>query len=206
MTPAFLQIQHINHDETAVESSLDHVLKNRPKYQQTPSRRPVTKTFATATTSTTTEAVAMTMPDNTKATRVRVRRPGKKRTTTTTTESALDANNELPLDENYPRVTSQQLVAVTETGQQTLYEDDFDPSQYVPSRQPYEETTGENVSEEPRAWRERINLRGRKFARAEFVSREIRRRSFVRSNFLLPAHVGFDAQFAARASSLRTLS
>lgn len=82
--------------------------------------------------------------------RGRVRRPGKKRTTTTT-ESTLDANNELPLDENYPRITSQQLVAVTETGgQQTVYEDNFDPSQYVPTQnrpaQFYEETTGDNVS------------------------------------------------------------
>ncbi|XP_014486430.1 PREDICTED: uncharacterized protein LOC106750537 [Dinoponera quadriceps] len=161
--PPLSEIQHIiSNDEAAVESSPAHVLKNRPKYQQTPSRRPATKTFVTTTTSTTTEAVpvATTIPDDTvyttkpkarpeelRTTRVRgrVRRPGKKRITTTT-ESVIEANNELPLDENYPRIPSQQLVTVTETGQQTLYEDDFDPSQYVPNRpvQLYEETTGEN--------------------------------------------------------------
>ncbi|XP_032691204.1 uncharacterized protein LOC116853938 [Odontomachus brunneus] len=165
--PPLSEIQHIiSNDETAVESSPTHVLKNRPKYQQIPNRRPATKTFATTTTSTTTEAIPIetTMLDNTeytvkpkarledsKTTRVRgrIRRPSKKRTTTTTTESTLEANNELPLDENYPRITSQQLATVTETGQQTFFEEDFEiPSQYVPSQnrpvQLYEETTSEN--------------------------------------------------------------
>ncbi|XP_058790283.1 mucin-2 [Phymastichus coffea] len=35
--------------------------------------------------------------------RTRSRRPGSRRRTTTTTESSVDANNELPIDENYPR-------------------------------------------------------------------------------------------------------
>jgi len=63
----------------------------------------------------------------------RIRRPGKKRVTTTT-ESGLDANNELPLDENYPRITPQQL-PVTANGQQPLYDDNFDVApQFVPNQ------------------------------------------------------------------------
>ncbi|XP_024870385.1 uncharacterized protein LOC112453710 [Temnothorax curvispinosus] len=148
--PALSEIQHIfSNDETAVESSPAHILKNRPKYQ-TSSRRPTTKLFTTTTTSTSTETVpvATTMPDDavytTKSktrlddpkstrTRGRVRRPGKKRTTTTT-ESGLEANNELPLDENYPRITPQQL-PVTASGQQPLYDDNFDVApQFVPNQ------------------------------------------------------------------------
>ncbi|XP_011699950.1 PREDICTED: mucin-12-like [Wasmannia auropunctata] len=143
------QIQHIlSNDETVVESSPSQILKNRSKYHQTLNRRPTTKIFATSTTSTTTEIVpvATTMPDDTvytakpkpdepKSTRIRtrLRRPGKKRITTTT-ESGLDAHNELPLDENYPRITSQQL-PVTASGQQPLYDDNFDVApQFVPNQ------------------------------------------------------------------------
>lgn len=147
--PALSEIQHIlPNDETEEESSPTHVSKNRPKYQ-TSNRRPTTKIFTT-TTSTTTETVpvATTMPDDavytvkpktrsdeSKLTRVRgrVRRPGKKRITTTT-ESGLEANNELPLDENYPRITPQQL-PVTASGQQPLYDDNFDVTpQFVPNQ------------------------------------------------------------------------
>jgi len=138
------------------------ILKNRPKYQQAPNRRPIAKTF---TTTSTTESVLVTrtMPDDVaytvkakgkpeepKLTRVRsrIRRPGKKRTTTTT-ESVLEANNELPLDENYPRVIPQQL-PTTATGQQPIYEDNFDiTSQLVPNQNrpvPFLEESGENVS------------------------------------------------------------
>nr|XP_012230096.1 PREDICTED: uncharacterized protein LOC105676629 [Linepithema humile] len=166
--PALSEIQHIiPNDETAVESSPAHILKNRPKYQQTPTRRPTTKTFTTTTTSTTTETVpvATTIPDNrayttrqktrpdeTKTTRAqgRIRRPAKKRTTSTT-ESGLEANNELPLDENYPRITPQQL-PVTAAGQQPLYDDNFDVTpQFALNRnrpaQFYEES-GENYPQE----------------------------------------------------------
>lgn len=146
-----------------MESSPTHILKNRPKYQ-TSNRRPTTKLFTT-TTSTTTETVPVattmpddamytaksrTRPDESKSTRVRgrIRRPTKKRTTTTT-ESGLEANNELPLDENYPRITPQQL-PVTASGQQPLYDDNFDVvPQFVPNQnrptQFYEENS-ENVS------------------------------------------------------------
>lgn len=166
------QIQHIiPNDETAVESSPAHILKNRPKYQQTATRRPTTtKIFAptpTAGTATETIPVATTMPDNsvyttrsksrpdeTKTTtrpRGRIRRPttAKKRTTSTT-ESGLEANNELPLDENYPRITPQQL-SVTVAGQQPLYDDNFDVTPQFEAlnrnrpAQFYEES-GENVS------------------------------------------------------------
>jgi hypothetical protein len=92
-----------------------------------------------------------TRPDETKTTRARgrVRRPTKKRTTTSTTESGLEANNELPLDENYPRITPQQL-PVTAAAQQPLYDDNFDVApQFALNRnrpaQFYEES-GENVS------------------------------------------------------------
>ncbi|XP_018301316.1 mucin-5AC isoform X1 [Mycetomoellerius zeteki] len=147
--PPLSEIQHfLSNDETAVESSPSHVLKNRPKYQ-TSNRRPTTKIFATTTTSTSTETVPVattipddvyttkskTRPDEPKSTRPRgrIRRPGKKRITTTT-ESGLEANNELPLDENYPRIPSQQL-PVTASGQQPLYEDNFDVApQFMPNQ------------------------------------------------------------------------
>ncbi|XP_020291490.1 uncharacterized protein LOC109858538 [Pseudomyrmex gracilis] len=167
--PNLSEIQHIiPNDETAVESSPTHILKNRPKYQQIPIRRPTTtKVFATTTTSTTTtEAVpvATTIPDDatvyaTKTTvrtdeqkrlRGRTRRPAKKRVTTTTTESGLDANNELPLDENYPRLTSQQLAV---TGQPPLYDDsNFEVAPQVAPNQnrqsQFYEENGENYPQE----------------------------------------------------------
>ncbi|KAL6263296.1 hypothetical protein P5V15_006094 [Pogonomyrmex californicus] len=161
--PALSEIQHIlPSDETAVESSPSHILKNRPKYQTSNRRPSTTKVFATTTTSTTTEVVPVatimpdddaaftvkpkTRPEESKSTRVRgrVRRPGKKRVTTTT-ESGLEANNELPLDENYPRITPQQL-PVMAAGQQPVYDDNFDVTpQFVPSQnrpaQLYEENS-----------------------------------------------------------------
>lgn len=147
-----------------MESSPTQILKNRPKYHQTSNRRPTTKLFTTTTSTTETVPVATTMPDDAvytvksrtrpdepKSTRVRgrIRRPAKK-LTTTTTESGLEANNELPLDENYPRITPQQLPA-TASGQQPLYDDNFDVvPQFVPNQnrptQFYEENS-ENVSE-----------------------------------------------------------
>lgn len=153
-----LQIQHIiSNDETAVESSPAHILKTRPKYNQIPTRQPTTKIF---TTTTDTVPVATATPDNTvytvkpktrsdepKQTRIRgrIRRPGKKRTMTNT-ESGLEANNELPLEENYPRITQQQLPV---TRQQPLYDDNFDVPQFVPNQnrptQFYEENS-ENVN------------------------------------------------------------
>lgn len=152
-----MQIQHIiSNDEAAVESSPTHIVKNRPKYNQISTRHPTTKIF---TTTTETVPVATVLPDNTvytvrpktkpdelKQTRIRgrIRRPGKKRTMTST-ESGLEANNELPLDENYPRITSQQLPV---TRQQPLYDDNFDMSQFVQNQnrqtQFYEENS-ENV-------------------------------------------------------------
>lgn len=152
-----------------MESSPTHILKNRPKYQQIPARRPTTKVFATTTTSTTTtEAVpvATVIPDTTayaaKTTSIRTdeqkrargrprTRLAKKRVTTTTTESGLDANNELPLDENYPRITSQQQQQLAVTGQPPLYDDNFEivAPQVAPNQnrqsQFYEEN-GENVN------------------------------------------------------------
>lgn len=160
-----LQIQHIiSHDESAVESSPNYILKNRSKYQQASNRRPITKTTTMSTTTESVPAVATAMPDDIgmytvkpkiksdepKSTRIRgrIRRPGKKRTTTTT-ESVLEASNELPLDENYPRIMPQQL-PVTATGQQTIYEDSFDvTSQFVPNQNrpaSFLEESGENVS------------------------------------------------------------
>ncbi|KOC63161.1 hypothetical protein WH47_02670, partial [Habropoda laboriosa] len=141
-------------DETAVEPSppQTQLLKNRQKYQATPNRRlslkPTTLPPSTTTTpeptTTTTERipVATVLPEDTiytvkpksrpdepkQPTRVRsrIRRPGRKRvSTTTSTESALEAHNELPLDENYPRVRPQ---PVTTEQQQTLYDDNYDSS------------------------------------------------------------------------------
>ncbi|KAL0120565.1 hypothetical protein PUN28_008338 [Cardiocondyla obscurior] len=158
--PALSEIQHVfSNEEATVDSSPSQILKNRSKYQ-TSNRRPATKISTTMST-TETIPVATTMPDDavysvksntrpdeSKSTRIRgrVRRPGKKRITTTT-ESGLDANNELPLDENYPRITSPQL-PVTASGQ--LYDDNFDVApQFVPNQnrpaQFYEENS-ENYS------------------------------------------------------------
>lgn len=149
------QIQHIiSNDETAVESSPAHILKNRPKYNQISTRHPTTKIFTT-TTETVPVTTAMpnnivytvkpkTKPDEPKQTRIRgrIRRPVKKRPNT---ES--EASNELPVDENYPRITPQQLPM---TRQQPLYDDNFDVPQFnVPNQnrptQFYEENS-ENVS------------------------------------------------------------
>ncbi|KZC04884.1 hypothetical protein WN55_09683, partial [Dufourea novaeangliae] len=98
-------------------------------------------------------------PDETKQTtriRTRVRRPGKKRvstTTTTTTESILESHNELPLDENYPRIRSQAGTTTTEHHQAGLYEDNYDgTSQFNhgrnPNGQPFYETSSENYPSE----------------------------------------------------------
>ncbi|XP_072759802.1 uncharacterized protein [Anoplolepis gracilipes] len=155
--PALSEIQHIiSNDETAVESSPSHVLKNRPKYNnQIPTRHPTTKIFTTTTEtipvatvlpeSTVYTVKPKTKPDESKQTRIRgrIRRPGKKRT-----ESGLEANNELPLDENYPRITPEQLPV---TRQQSLYDDNFDVPQFVPNQnrptQFYEENS-ENYPQE----------------------------------------------------------
>ncbi|XP_050452241.1 uncharacterized protein LOC126851943 [Cataglyphis hispanica] len=156
--PALSEIQHIiSNDETAVESSPTHVLKTRPKYNQIPTRQPTTKIF---TTTTDTVPVATATPDNTvytvkpktrpdepKQTRIRgrIRRPGKKRTMTNT-ESSLEANNELPLDENYPRITQQQLPV---TRQQPLYDDNFDVPQFVPNQNRPTQFYEENSENDP---------------------------------------------------------
>ncbi|KAG7189853.1 hypothetical protein KM043_017505 [Ampulex compressa] len=161
-------------DETAVEAnpSQTQVVKNRQKYHQVPNRRlstklttlpPATTTIEQPTTMTTTEEVPVatsksedtvytvrpkTRPEEPKVTRIRgrIRRPGKKRvtTTTSTTESVLEAHNELPLDENYPRIT-QPLPTVI---QQPLYEENFEgSSQFAPVRdrpEQYYDATSEN--------------------------------------------------------------
>ncbi|XP_017753139.1 PREDICTED: serine-rich adhesin for platelets-like [Eufriesea mexicana] len=146
--PEVPQQSLLPNDETAVESNppQTQLLKNRQKYQPTPSRRlppkPTTLPPPTTTpeTITTTERipVATVLPDDaiytaksksrtdeTKQTRVRsrVRRPGRKRVTTTSTESVLEAHNELPLDENYPPIRPQ---PVTTEQQQSLYDDNYD--------------------------------------------------------------------------------
>ncbi|XP_031826524.2 uncharacterized protein LOC116424366 [Nomia melanderi] len=164
-------------DETAVESSppQTQLLKTRQKYQPTPNRRlPGKPTTLPATTTPVTEVattteripVATVLPDDAiyttrpksrtddvKQTRIRgrVRRPGKKRvSTTTTTESVLESHNELPLDENYPRVRPQ---PTTTEQQANLYEDSFDgTSQFAqnhnPTAQQYYETSSENYPSE----------------------------------------------------------
>lgn len=154
-------------DSTPLQSQLP---KSRPKYQSAPNRRlpgkpttlPPPTTTPLETTTTERIPVATVLPDDAVYTvrskpraedakqtrsRGRVRRPGKKRvTTTTTTESVLEAHNELPLDENYPRVRPQ----VT-TEHQNLYEDNYDAGgQFSPSRNPpghqFYEASSENVS------------------------------------------------------------
>ncbi|XP_026672341.1 uncharacterized protein LOC108628426 isoform X1 [Ceratina calcarata] len=133
-------------DETAVESSVSQtqLLKNRQKYQPAPNRRLPSRLPATAPeTTTTTERipVATVYPDDSvyvkpktqtdsKQTRIRsrVRRPSRKRVSTSTTESAVDAHNELPLDENYPRIRPQQTTEQQQQlqQQQALYEDNYE--------------------------------------------------------------------------------
>lgn len=145
-------------------SSPTQVLNDRSRYHQSTNRHSITKAFATTTT---TEAIPVATafpnktvytvkprtrpeesPSTTRGTRGRIRRPGKKRTTTTT-ESALEANNELPLDENYPRLTAQRLQHPV-TRQQSYYDDNFGVSQRYHSNQNqpshFYEENGENVS------------------------------------------------------------
>ncbi|XP_043288676.1 mucin-5AC [Venturia canescens] len=99
-------------DETAADSVPNHaqVSRNRPKYQS-PNRRPankvVTSTSLTSENSPYTERprTRIEEPKNNRI-RVRGRKPGRRRTTTTTTtttEYILEENNDLPLEENYPR-------------------------------------------------------------------------------------------------------
>ncbi|XP_076385491.1 uncharacterized protein LOC100879070 [Megachile rotundata] len=162
-------------DETAVESSppQTQLLKTRQKYQQAPNRRLPIKatTLPPATTTeaiTTTERipVATVLPDDSIYTvkpksrtdepkqgrvRSRVRRPGRKRVSTSTTESVREAHNELPLDENYPRIRPQSTT--TEQPQQAnLYDDNYDGAQYSSSRnqdnQQFYETSSENYPAE----------------------------------------------------------
>ncbi|XP_076764069.1 uncharacterized protein LOC143431318 [Xylocopa sonorina] len=160
-------------DETAVESSppQTHLLTNRQKYQPTPNRRlpPKPTTLPPPTTTleiiTTTEKVpvATVLPEDAlyigqskpraedakpARTRGRIRRPGRKRvSTTTTTETVLEAHNELPLDENYPRI---QPVATEQ--QQAPYEDNYDPGfaggDRNPSEHQFYETSSENYPPE----------------------------------------------------------
>ncbi|XP_033328473.2 uncharacterized protein LOC117221544 isoform X2 [Megalopta genalis] len=155
------------------------LLKTRQKYQSAPNRRlpgrPTTLPPPTTTTTTTpihevattTERIPVatvlpeesvyaakpkTRPDDTRQTRVRgrARRPGKKRvSTTSTTESLLESHNELPLDENYPRVRTQ---STTTEHQATLYEDNYDGApQFPQNREPgqqFYETSSENYPSE----------------------------------------------------------
>ena len=99
-------------DETAEDSSPDltQVARNRPKYQS-PSRRTTGKVTASTTLASVTSPYTersrtrIEEPKNNKI-RVRGRKPGRRRTTTTTTtttEYVLEENNDLPLEENYPR-------------------------------------------------------------------------------------------------------
>ncbi|CAK9797621.1 hypothetical protein ANTQUA_LOCUS1262 [Anthophora quadrimaculata] len=176
--PEVPQQSLLPNDETAVESSppQTQLLKNRQKYQPAPNRRlslkPTTLPPPTTTTpepTTTTERIPVatvlpedtiytvkpkSRPDETKQTRIRgrIRRPGRKRvSTTTSTESVLEAHNELPLDENYPRVRPQ---PVTTEQQQTLYDDNYDngggfsPTARNPSENQFYETSSENYPAE----------------------------------------------------------
>ncbi|XP_076679043.1 uncharacterized protein LOC143374640 isoform X2 [Andrena cerasifolii] len=178
--PQFAQVSQqslLPIDETTVEPSPPPTAlpKNRPKYQPTPIRRlpgkpttlPPPTTTTIETTGTTERIPATTVPpddaihaarpkprpDETKQTRARgrVRRPGKKRvTTTSTTETALEAHNELPLDENYPRIRPQQT---TTEHQQTLHGDNYDEAgQLPPARDPpgqqIHDTSSENYPSE----------------------------------------------------------
>lgn len=98
---------------TAESSQSQQILKNRAKYLSA-TRRPSTSTRVT-TTPRSDDAAYTARPrsrtDAVKPTKARgrLRRPGARRRVTTTTEAALEANNELPLDENYPRTQPGQI-------------------------------------------------------------------------------------------------
>ncbi|XP_076649217.1 uncharacterized protein LOC143356988 [Halictus rubicundus] len=164
-------------DETAVESSppQTQLLKTRQKYHSTPNRRVSGKSSTLPTTTpvidvvTTTERIPVatvlpddepafatrttSRPDDSRPTRIRgrVRRPGKKRVqSTSTTESVLESHNELPLDENYPRVRPQ---PTTTEHQANLYEDNYEesaqfPQNRNPAGQQFYETSSENYPSE----------------------------------------------------------
>ncbi|XP_076286803.1 uncharacterized protein LOC143212195 isoform X2 [Lasioglossum baleicum] len=167
-------------DETAVESSppQTQLSKARQKYQSAPNRRVSGKstTLPTTTTTptpivevvTTTERIPVatvlpdeavfptrtkSRPDDSRQTRIRarVRRPGKKRVqSTSTTESVLESHNELPLDENYPRIRAQ---PTTTEHQANHYEDNYEesspfPQNRNPASQQFYETSSENYPSE----------------------------------------------------------
>ncbi|XP_012276070.1 mucin-5AC [Orussus abietinus] len=149
-------------DDTAVESSpvQSEILKNRQKYQS--NRRPSVPSSTTGYSSfdqpaTTPGASSATSSLNSVYTarprsrqdeqkpvrgRGRIRRPGKKRPSTTTmtpattsTEPTLETHNELPLDENYPRIV--QSAPDPGPDQRFLYEDEYQ-SRIEPSGQRYQ--------------------------------------------------------------------
>ncbi|XP_011313839.1 uncharacterized protein [Fopius arisanus] len=111
-----LQLQNVAPtDETAEDSSpsVTQVPKHRQKYQSPNRPRPDIKSTASSIITTTPSLEGFINKPKVRAEeprnriRTRVRRPGTRRrpatTTTTTTEYVLDGNNNLPLDENYPR-------------------------------------------------------------------------------------------------------
>ncbi|XP_076623026.1 uncharacterized protein LOC143342731 [Colletes latitarsis] len=159
--------------ESVESNPQTQLLKTRQKYQPTPNRRlsgkpttlpPTTTPSIEAATTTERIPVATILPDDAiytvksksrpdepKQTRVRsrIRRPVKKRvTTTSTTESVLEAHNELPLDENYPRIAAQPS---TTEQQPNLYDDNYDgqfPSSRNPTAHQFYESSSENYPSE----------------------------------------------------------
>lgn len=134
-----IQLQNIAPtDETAADSSPTHTQvpnKNRQKYQSPNRPRPTIKSSNNAPITTTPAAVDNQLytakprvraeePKN--RIRTRVRRPGRRRTTTTstTTEGPLDENNNLPLEENYPRISINQKDSSIE--RQSIYDANYE--------------------------------------------------------------------------------
>ncbi|XP_063988114.1 mucin-2 [Diachasmimorpha longicaudata] len=129
-----IQLQNVAPtDETAEDSSpsVTQIPKHRQKYQSPNRPRPDIKSTASSIITTTPSLEGYTNKPKVRAEepknriRTRVRRPGNRRrpatttTTTTTTEDVLDGNNNLPLDENYPRIP---IRHVESSGERQLYD------------------------------------------------------------------------------------
>ncbi|XP_015119556.1 uncharacterized protein LOC107042863 [Diachasma alloeum] len=133
-----IQLQNVAPtDETAEDSSpsVTQVPKHRQKYQSPNRPRPDIKSTATSIITTTPSLEGFTNKPKVRAEepknriRTRVRRPGNRKrpatttTTTTTTEYVLDGNNNLPLDENYPRIP---IRHVESSGERQLYDTSYE--------------------------------------------------------------------------------
>lgn len=152
----FQDASYIDAEVTEGDSSPSKVAKSREEYN-VPNRKieikiPVTQTTVSKYSYSPTAEEEAYLPKSTEAplrpkTRGRVRRPGARRRPSTTTEAGLDVQNELPLDENYPRII-QTIQRPLASPRPAVYEDSYEQSPVsLPVRNvTYQDQSEENVS------------------------------------------------------------